>query len=125
LPAGVLAVSSATPHVRSGRVRMLAITTAKRSALNPELPTLQESGVPEVDGTNWTALLAPKATPQAIVDKLNAELVKILNMPDVKERFASGGVATIPSTPAELAARIKQDASQFAIIVQKANIKPD
>jgi tripartite-type tricarboxylate transporter receptor subunit TctC len=125
LPAGVLAVSSATPHVRSGRVRMLAITTAKRSALNPELPTLQESGVPEVDGTNWTALLAPKATPQAIVDKLNAEVVKILAMPDVKERLATGGATTIPSTTAELDQRIKRETSAFKVIVQKANIQPE
>jgi tripartite-type tricarboxylate transporter receptor subunit TctC len=125
LPAGVLAVSSATPHVRSGRVRMLAITTAKRSALNPELPTLQESGVPEVDGTNWTALLAPKATPQAIVDKLNAEVVKILAMPDVKERLATGGATTIPSTAAELDQRIKRETAAFKVIVQKANIQPE
>jgi tripartite-type tricarboxylate transporter receptor subunit TctC len=125
LPAAVLAVSSATPHVRSGRVRMLAITTAKRSALNPDLPTLQESGVPEVDGTNWTALLAPKATPQAIVDKLNAEVVKILAMPDVKERLATGGATTIPSTAAELDQQIKRETAAFKVIVQKANIQPE
>jgi tripartite-type tricarboxylate transporter receptor subunit TctC len=125
LPAAVIAVSSATPHVRSGRVRMLAITTAKRSPLNPDLPTLQESGVPEVDGTNWTALLAPKATPQAIIDKLNAEVVKILAMPDVKERFAAGGATTIPSTAADLDARIKRETASFKLIVQKANIQPE
>jgi tripartite-type tricarboxylate transporter receptor subunit TctC len=125
LPAAVVAVSSATPHVRSGRVRMLAITTAKRSPLNPDLPTLQESGVPEVDGTNWTALLAPKATPPAIIDKLNAEVVKILAMPDVKERFAAGGATTIPSTAAELDARIKRETAAFKLIVQKANIQPE
>jgi tripartite-type tricarboxylate transporter receptor subunit TctC len=125
LPAGVLAVSSAGPHVRSGRVRMLAITTAKRSPLNPDLPTLQESGVPEVDGTNWTALLAPKATPQAIIDKLNAEVVKILAMPDVKERLATGGATTIPSTAAELDARIKRETAAFKVIVQKANIQAE
>lgn len=125
LPAGVLAVSSAAPHVRSGRVRMLAITTAKRSPLNPDLPTLQESGVPEVDGTNWTALLAPKATPQAIIDKLNAEVVKILAMPDVKERLATGGATTIPSTAAELDARIKRETAAFKVIVQKANIQAE
>ena len=81
------ASSSAAPHVKSGRVRALAVTMGKRSKLNPEWPTLQEAGVKEVDASNWTALFAPKGTPQAIVDKLNAELVKILNMPDVRERF--------------------------------------
>ena len=82
---------------------------ASRSKFNPEWPTLQEQGVKEVDASNWTALFAPKGTPQPIVDKLNAEVVKILAMPDVKERFAGGGVDTIPSTAAELDARVKQD----------------
>ena len=86
---------------------------------------MQKEGVKDVDASNWTALYAPKGTPQAIIDRLNAEVVKILNMPDVKERFATGGVDTIPSSPAELAARIKQDSTQFGAIVLKASIKPD
>ena len=67
----------------------------------------------------------PRARRNAIIDKLNAEVVKILAMPDVKERFAGGGVDTIPSTPAELDARVKQDLARFRVIVQKANIRPD
>jgi tripartite-type tricarboxylate transporter receptor subunit TctC len=125
VPLGVLASSSAAPHVKSGRVRVLAVTGAKRSKFNPEWPTLQEEGVKDVDASNWTALYAPKGTPQAVVDKLNAEIVKILSMPDVKERFAGGGVETIPSTPAELSARVKEAAARFKVIVDKANIKPD
>jgi tripartite-type tricarboxylate transporter receptor subunit TctC len=125
IPLGVLASSSAAPHVKSGRARVLAVTMAKRSKFNPEWPTLQEAGVKEVDASNWTALFAPKGTPQPIIDKLNAEVVKILNMPDVKERFAGGGVETIPSSAAELDARVKQEADRFKVIVQKANIKPD
>ena len=125
IPFGVLASSSVAPHVKSGRIRVLAVTMAKRSKLSPEWPTLQEEGVKEVDASNWTALFAPKGTPQPIIDKLNAEVVKILAMPDVKERFAGGGVDTIPSTPAELDARVKQDLARFRVIVQKANIRPD
>ncbi|TMK18698.1 MAG: tripartite tricarboxylate transporter substrate binding protein, partial [Alphaproteobacteria bacterium] len=121
IPLGVLASSSVAPHVKSGRVRVLAVTMAKRSTLNPEWPTLQQEGVKEIDASNWTALFAPKATPQPIIDKLNAEVVKILNMPDVKERFAGGGVVTIPSSAAELDARVKQEAERFRAIVQKAN----
>src|SRR6202048_3690104 len=109
IPLGVLASSSIAPHVKSGRVRVLAVTMAKRSKLNPDWPTLQEEGVKEVDASNWTALFAPKATPQPIIDKLNAEAVKILNVADVKERFAGGGVDTIPSSAAELNARVKQE----------------
>lgn len=125
IPLGVLASSSVAPHVKSGRVRVLAVTMAKRSPLNPEWPTLQQEGVKEVDASNWTALFAPKATPQPVIDKLNAEVVKILKMPDVKERFAGGGVDTIPSSAAELDARVKQEAERFRAIVQKANIRPD
>jgi tripartite-type tricarboxylate transporter receptor subunit TctC len=125
IPLGVLASSSAAPHVKSGRARVLAVTMGKRSKLNPEWPTLQEAGVKEVDASNWTALFAPKGTPQAIVDRLNAEVVKILNMPDVKERFAGGGVETIPSSAAELDKRVVQEFERFKVLVQKANIRPD
>ena len=125
IPLGILASSSVAPHVKSGRVRVLAVTMGKRSTLNPEWPTLQQEGVKEVDASNWTALFAPKATPQPVIDKLNAEVVKILHMPDLKERFAGGGVDTIPSSAAELDARVKQEAERFRAIVQKANIRPD
>ena len=125
IPLGILASSSAAPHVKSGRARPLAVTMAKRSKFSPDWPTLQEAGVKEVDASNWTALFAPKGTPQPIIDKLNAEVVKILNMSDVKERFAGGGVDTIPSTAAELDARVKQEAERFKVIVQKANVRPD
>jgi tripartite-type tricarboxylate transporter receptor subunit TctC len=70
IPLGVLASSSVAPHVKSGRVRVLAVTMGKRSTLNPEWPTLQQEGVKEVDASNWTALFAPKATPQPVIDKL-------------------------------------------------------
>jgi len=125
IPLAVLASSSVAPHVQSARARVLAVTMAKRSRFSPEWPTLQEAGVKEVDASNWTALFAPKGTPAPIVDKLNAEVVKILNMPDVKERFAGGGVDTIPSSATELDARVRQESERFRAIVQKANIRPD
>jgi tripartite-type tricarboxylate transporter receptor subunit TctC len=125
IPLGMLASSSVAPHLKTGRVRVLAVASATRSKFGPDWPTLQEAGVAEVNASTWTALLAPKDTPQPIIDKLNAEVVKVLNMPDIKERFAAGGVDTIPSSPAGLAARVKQDAAQFGTIVQKADIKPD
>jgi tripartite-type tricarboxylate transporter receptor subunit TctC len=124
IPLGVIASSSAAPHVKSGRARVLAVTGAKPSKFNPEWPTLQKEGVKEVDASNWTALYAPKGTPQAIIDKINAEVVKILNMQDVKDRFAGGGVETIPSSAAELDARVKDAAARFKAVVDKANIRP-
>ena len=86
---------------------------------------MQEQGVKDVDASNWTALLAPKGTPKEIVDKFHAEIVKILAMPDIKDRFASGGVETIGSSPAELQARVKDEGARFQQVVQKANMKPD
>ncbi len=95
------------------------------SKFNPEWLILQKEGVSDVDASNWTGLHAPKGTPQAVIDKLSAEILKILNMPDIKERFAAGGVDTIPGGPAELAARVKREADHFKVIIQKADIRPD
>lgn len=125
IPIGVLASSSVAPQVKAGRLRVIAVTGAQPSKFNPEWPTLQSQGVKDVDLSNWTLLIAPKGTPKEIVDKLNAELVKILAMPDVKERFATGGVETIPSSEAELDSKVKKTASQLGEIVAKAKIKAD
>jgi tripartite-type tricarboxylate transporter receptor subunit TctC len=125
IPLGILASSTVAPHVPSGNIRVLAVTTAKRSPLNPEWPTMQAEGAGDINASNWTPFLAPAKTPQPILDKLNAEVVKILNMPDVKERFAGGGVVTIPSSGAELAARIKREAAVYRTVIEKANVHVD
>src|SRR5690242_6375093 len=83
IPLGVLASSSVAPHVKSGRMRVLAVTGAKPSAFSPEWPTLQSQGVKDVDASNWTLLLAPKGTPKEVTNKLQAEVVKVLAMADV------------------------------------------
>ena len=123
VPLGVLAISSVNPFLQNGRIKVLAVTTAKRSSFDPQWPTLQESGVPAVDISNWTILMAPAGTPQDILDKLHAEVVRILDMPDIKERFAAGGAVTVPTTAAELDARITRETAAFSTIVEKANIK--
>jgi tripartite-type tricarboxylate transporter receptor subunit TctC len=125
IPFGILASSSVAPFVPSGKIRVLAVTTAARSPLNPEWPTLKESGAGDIDASNWTALLAPKAVPQPIIEKLNAKVIEILAMPDVKARFAGGGVSTIPSSPGELAAKIKREAAAYRVIIEKANVHVD
>jgi tripartite-type tricarboxylate transporter receptor subunit TctC len=125
IPLGILASSSVAPHVASGRIRVLAVTTAKPSPFNPEWPTLAHEGAGDISASNWTALLAPKGTPQRIIDKLAAKVAEILAMPDVKARFAAGGVATIPSNPAELAAKIKREAATYRDIIAKANVHVD
>jgi tripartite-type tricarboxylate transporter receptor subunit TctC len=125
IPLGVLASSSVAPMVAGGHIRVLAVTTAKRSPLSPEWPTMQEEGVPGINSSNWTALLAPIGTPQPILDKFNAAVVQILNTQDVKDRFAAGGVTTIPSTAAELTARIKREAADYGAVIQKADVHVD
>jgi tripartite-type tricarboxylate transporter receptor subunit TctC len=125
VPLGMIAISSALPHVKAGRMRVLALTTANSSSFYPEWKTLQQLGVPDVDASNWVGMFAPKGTPQPIVDKLNAEIGKILAMPDIKERFAAGGAETLVMTSAALDARVRGDSERLKQIVEKANMKPD
>jgi tripartite-type tricarboxylate transporter receptor subunit TctC len=122
---GVAAISSAQSHIQSGRVKVLALTTAQRTPVNPDWPTLQESGVPQVDTSIWTGLFAPKGVPQPIVDKIYNDVVAVLQMPDVKEKFAAGGANVGGMKPAEFTAKLKQDLARFKDVVQKANIKPE
>jgi tripartite-type tricarboxylate transporter receptor subunit TctC len=120
-----MASSSVAPNVKSGTLRVLGVTLAKRSTHNPEWPTLQEQRMADVNASNCTALLAPKGTPQAIVDKLNADVVRALDSSDMKERFASGGVQVIPSTPSELATRLKSELAIFRSVIAKSGVHPE
>ena len=93
-------MSAALPQVRAGRVRALAVTSPQRSPAAPEIPTMAESGVSGCEISEWNALLAPAGTPPSVIDRLNADLVKILRDDDIKARFADLGAQTIGSTPA-------------------------
>ena len=103
---------------KSGRVRALGVTTAKRNPQLPDVPTIVESGVPGYDVTIWYAVFAPVATPKAIVDKLNAEMVKALNSSEMKERMALQGMDPAPSTPAELTAFVKAESAKWAKVAK-------
>jgi tripartite-type tricarboxylate transporter receptor subunit TctC len=125
IPLAIIASSTAAPHVASGKIRILGVSTAERSPLNPEWTPLAQEGAGDINVSNWTALIGPKATPQPIIDKLSAKVVEILKLPDVKARFAAGGVSTIPSTPAELDARIKRELATYRGVIEKANVHVD
>jgi tripartite-type tricarboxylate transporter receptor subunit TctC len=125
IPLAIIASSTAAPHVAGGKIRILGVTTGERSPLNPEWPPLAQEGAGDINVSNWTALVAPKATPRPIIEKLSAKVVEILSAPDVKARFAAGGVSTIPSTPAELAARIKRELATYRGVIEKANVRVD
>ena len=100
--------------IKSGRVRALGVTTAKRNPQLPDVPTIVESGVPGYEVTIWYAVFAPVATPKAIVQKLNSEMVKALNSAEMKERMALQGMDPAPSTPAELAALVQLETAKWA-----------
>lgn len=115
----------ALPHVKTGKIRALAVTSAKRSSVAPDLPTISESGLPGYEVINWYGVLAPAGAQKAIVAKLNAEIVKILNMPDVKERLSAVGIETFSSTPAQFAAFIKDETAKWAKVVKFSGARLD
>ena len=113
------------PHVKSGRLRALGSSGAKRDALTPDVPTVSEAGVPGYELTVWFGLVAPAGTPKEIVQKLNAEVMKILAMPDVRERFLAQGVEPQGSTPEQFAEHIKTQMSKWAKVVKDAGVKAE
>lgn len=118
-------LQTALPHIRSGKVRGLAVTTAKRSQAAPEFPTFAESGLPGYDNAAWHMLLAPAATPPEIIARLNAETARGLAQPDAKQRLAAQGFDVITGTPQALADYIKADIARSAKIIQEANMRVD
>jgi len=118
-------LQTALPHTRSGRVRGLAVTTAKRSQAAPEFPTFAESGLPGYDNAAWHMLLAPAATPRETIARLNSEVARGLAQPDAKERLAAQGFDIVTGTPQALADYIKTDVVRSARIVKEANMHVD
>jgi len=118
-------LANSMPQVKAGKLKALAVTTAKRSSLVPDLPTLTEAGVPNFDIYTWFGLLAPAGTPKEIIAKWNAELVKILGTPDVKERLLAQGAEPAPGTPEQFAALIKSEIPKYAKIVKDSGAKVD
>jgi tripartite-type tricarboxylate transporter receptor subunit TctC len=113
------------PHLKENKVRALAITSLKRSALAPDLPTLDESGLKGYEALVWQGLLAPAGTPAEIIARLNAESVRILDLPEVKERFVSLGASVEPGTPDAFAAVIRRDVDKWAKVIKDANVKAE
>jgi len=113
------------PHVRSGRLRALAVTSEKRFSILPDIPTVNESGVPGFDLSTWWGLVAPAAVSKDIIARLQTETVKVLREPGVKEKIAFAGADTVGNTAEEFAAFIRVERAKYARIVKDANIKID
>jgi tripartite-type tricarboxylate transporter receptor subunit TctC len=112
-------------QIKAGKVKALAVTTAKRAASLPELPTMSEAGLPGFEIVSWFGLLAPAGTPAPIVARLNAETVKVLERPDVKAALANQGLEVAPGTPEQFAAHIKSEIAKFTKIGRAAGIKAE
>ena len=117
------ALGPAMAHLKAGKVRPLAVTTRSRSPLLPDVPTLAESGMENVDLATWIGFVAPAGVDKAIVAKLNYEIVRILNLPETRERLTGIGMEVVGSTPEQFAQRIKDDSVKFGRIIKAAGIR--
>jgi tripartite-type tricarboxylate transporter receptor subunit TctC len=116
---------TAYPHIKSGRMRAYGVTSSKRSAGAPEIPTIAEAGVPGYEAVQWYGVLAPANTPRAIVTRLHADISKILQQPNVKELLGKDGAEPVGNTPEQFAAFIKTETAKWAKVVRDAGIQPE
>ena len=118
-------VGEITPHLKSGRVRALAVTTAQPSPLAPGVPTVAESGLPGYESASILGVLAPAKTPATIVNRLNQEFVQVLNRPDAKSKFFNIGLETVGSSPEQFIATIKAETAKWGKVIRDAGIRKD
>jgi tripartite-type tricarboxylate transporter receptor subunit TctC len=118
-------ITSSRPHVRSGRLRALAVSSAKRALSQPDLPTIAESGVQGYDVTQWYGFFLPARTPTAIAEQLSSAAIQAGQHPDVGKRLAADGTETVGSKPAEFAAHIKAEIARWTRVVKETGIKGD
>ena len=118
IQAALPSLTSVLPHVRAGRLRALGITSAKRSKLAPEIPTLTESGVPGYEALIWNGLIAPAATPKNIIARLNQETLRIVQLPETRERYAALGADALTSTPKEFDTFIRTELAKWETVIK-------
>jgi tripartite-type tricarboxylate transporter receptor subunit TctC len=119
------AITTMAPNVKAGQVRALATTGTKRSTVLPDVPTVAEAGVPGYETTIWLGIMVPKGTPQAIVDKLNAEVEKAVKRPEIVAAWAKQGATPMTMTPTEFGAYLEKDIAKWANVIKTANIHID
>jgi tripartite-type tricarboxylate transporter receptor subunit TctC len=118
-------LASSLAQVRAGRIRALAVTTAKRSALAPDLPTIAESGLPGFDISTWFGIFVPANTPPEIVDRLHSEFTRALAMPDIRDKMLALGAEPVGSRPGEFSAYIRTEADKYARVIKASGAKVD
>ena len=122
IPSIIAAMPSALPHIRSGRIRALAVTGPRRTAVLPAVPTVAESGFPGYEATNWYAFVAPAKTPPAVIERLHREITAALRSQETHDQLAAHGMEPIPSTPAELTRQIEREFAVWGKVVREAKI---
>ena len=125
IPIMFAGLSNTPPQIKAGRIRALAIGSARRSAAMPDLPTMQEAGVPGFEYSAWAGLLAPAGTPAAIVEKVNADWARVVAMPEVRDKLVALGFELTPTSPAEFGAMIRREMAKVAKVVKDAHIRVD
>lgn len=123
--ASFTAIIASQPHIAAGKLRVLAVSTAKRAPALPEVPTLAEAGVPGVVVVNWYGLVAPKKTPQAVTSRIASETIKTLQSPEMTRRLVADGSEGVGNTPAEFTAHIRAEHKQWSDVIRKAGIKAE
>jgi tripartite-type tricarboxylate transporter receptor subunit TctC len=118
-------VPAALPHIKAGKIRALAVTTAQRISMLPDIPTASEAGLPGFEVASLFGILVPSGTPVAIVTRLNAEINKVLAMPETRQELLTQGAYASPSTPEQARERVRQEIAQWAKVIKDADIKPD
>jgi len=113
------------PHIRTGRVRVLAVTSAEPTALAPGVPTVAASGLPGYESISIYGIFAPAGTPRALIDKLNREIVRLLNRADIKEKFFNAGMETMGGSPEQLAATVKSEIARVGRVIKQAGIRSE
>jgi tripartite-type tricarboxylate transporter receptor subunit TctC len=116
------AIGSSLPQIQAGKFRAIAVTTRRRAAVLPNVPTVQEAGVPDFDVSVWYGVFAAPNTPAPIVQKLNAEFIRAMNVPEVKKVIESSGYQVVGSTPAELDAHVRSEIARWGTVVRKAGV---
>ncbi|HZN26431.1 MAG TPA: tripartite tricarboxylate transporter substrate binding protein [Burkholderiales bacterium] len=121
----IVSLPSVTAQMKSGRLRALGVTSAKRTTFMPELPTVAESGVPGYETTLWWGIFAPAKTPKPIVDRLNGEIHKVMASAEMKKTFSDFGAEPSPTTPEAFTAMVRKEIAKWSRVVKEANIKPE
>jgi len=121
----ISAFPTALPHLKSGKLRALAVTSAKRSGLLTDVPTVSESGLPGYEAAGWFGVLAPAGTPQQVISQLNAEINRILELPDVKASLASDGAEPAGGTPAQMADSARAGIAKWSKLIRELNLRTE